>query len=175
MFLTYTTTHGVVPKWLKLFTLKSWLIKVKESKDASHRQEMRPYRRNNFPTHSVPDRLHRWLFSPGRVCEGPGPSFSAVSWGMGKLSLLQFHLLKAGPHSSVTIQAPSSVTWACVHTHTPTGLRTCEFQVQCTGSEASRPACPLSLRPLDLPGGTAAPQGSGVVAALDPARARGML
>lgn len=85
MFLTYTTTHGVVPKWLKLFTLKSSLIKVKESKDASHRQEMRPYRRNNFPIHSVPDRLHRWLFSPGRVCKGPGPSFSTVSWGMGKL------------------------------------------------------------------------------------------
>lgn len=68
------------------------------------------------------------------------------------------------PYSSVTIQAPSSVTWACVHTHTPTGLRMCELQVQCTGSEASRPACPLSLRPLGLPAGTAAPQGSGVVA-----------
>lgn len=96
-------------------------------------------------------------------CGSPGPSFSAVSWGMGE-ALLQLHLLKAGPYSSVIIQVPSSVTRACVHTHTPTDLRMCELQVQCTGSEASRPACLLSLRPLGLPAGTAAPQGSGAVA-----------
>ena len=39
MFLTYTNTHGVVPARLKLFILKSSLIKVKESRDASHQQE----------------------------------------------------------------------------------------------------------------------------------------
>lgn len=171
MFLTYTDTRGVVPKWLKLFILKSSLIKVKESKDASHRQEKRPYRRNHFPTRSVPDHLHLWLFSPGSVCEGlgcstprgpAGPSFSAVSWGTGEAPL-QPHLLKAGPYSSATTEAPSSVTWS-VFTHTPTGMCTCELRVPCTGNEASRPACLLSLRPLSLPAGMAAPKGSGVVA-----------
>ena len=92
MFLAHTTLSGVIPKRLELFILKSSLIKVKESKDASHQQEKRPYRRSHFPTRSAPDHLHPWLFSPGSVCEGlgcsmprgsPGPSFSAVSLGDG--------------------------------------------------------------------------------------------
>ena len=92
---------------------------------------------------------------------GPLSALCPGGWGE---ALLRLHLLKAGPYSSVTIQAPSLVTWSCVHTHIPTGMCTCELQVQYTGNEASRPACLLSLRPLGLPVGMATPKGSRVVA-----------
>lgn len=92
-----------------------------------------------------------------------GPLSALCPWGMGG-ALLRLRLPEAGPYSSATVQAPSLVTWSCVHTHIPTGMYACGLQVQHTGNEAARPACLLSLRPLGLPVGMAAPKGSRVVA-----------
>lgn len=43
MFLTYTTTNVSLLRVETFYSGSHRWIKVKESKDASHRQEMRPY------------------------------------------------------------------------------------------------------------------------------------